>query len=61
MKFINYLTSIAGVEIFPMVSLFIFFLFFVGLIIYVFKSDKEEMLRMKSLPIEQDKKAITYE
>jgi len=54
MKFINYLTSIAGVEIFPMISLFIFFLFFVGLIIYVFKSDKQEMLRMKSLPIEQD-------
>lgn len=54
MKFINYLTSIAGVEVFPLVSLLIFFSFFVVLLFYVFRSDKQEMLRMKSLPFEQD-------
>ncbi len=37
MKFINYLESIAGVSIFPMISLMIFFIFFVSLIIYASK------------------------
>jgi cytochrome c oxidase cbb3-type subunit 3 len=54
MKFINYLTSISGIEVFPLVSLLIFFSFFVVLLFYVFRSDKQEMLRMKSLPFEQD-------
>jgi cytochrome c oxidase cbb3-type subunit 3 len=54
MKFINYLTSIAGVEVFPLVSLLIFFLFFVTLLFYVYKSDKQEIIRMKSLPFDQD-------
>jgi cytochrome c oxidase cbb3-type subunit 3 len=54
MKFINYLQSIAGVDIFPMISLLIFFIFFVLLIFYVFLSDKEEILIMKNLPLEQN-------
>ena len=33
MKFINYLEGIAGVGIFPMISLLIFFVFFIVLII----------------------------
>lgn len=37
MKFINYLESIAGISIFPMISLMIFFLFFITLIVYVSK------------------------
>jgi cytochrome c oxidase cbb3-type subunit 3 len=54
MKFINYLESIAGIDIFPMISLLIFFIFFVILIGYVMLSDKQEMLVMKNLPLEQD-------
>lgn len=54
MKFIHYLTSIAGVEIFPMISLLIFFSFFVVLLLYVYRADKREIMRMKSLPFEQD-------
>lgn len=54
MKFINYLESIAGIDIFPMISLIIFFVFFVILIGYVMLSDKQEMITMKNLPFEQD-------
>ncbi len=54
MKFINYLTSIAGVDIFPMISLMIFFLFFIGLLWYVFTTDKRDLQTLKNLPFEQD-------
>jgi cytochrome c oxidase cbb3-type subunit 3 len=54
MKFINYLESIAGIDIFPMISLIIFFVFFVILIGYVMLTDKQEMIAMKNLPLEQD-------
>jgi hypothetical protein len=52
MKFINYLTTIAGVDIFPMVSLLIFFLFFSGLIWFVMRADRSEMIRLKTLPLD---------
>jgi cytochrome c oxidase cbb3-type subunit 3 len=54
MKFINYLTQIAGVDIFPMISLMIFFSFFTGLIWYVMVADKSEIQALKNLPFEQD-------
>lgn len=50
MKFINYLESIAGVGIFPLVSLCIFFLFFVILIIWVLQVSKEHLTEMKNIP-----------
>jgi len=50
MKFINYLESIAGVGIFPLVSLCIFFLFFVILCIWALKVSKEHLDRMKNIP-----------
>ncbi|MBX7202209.1 MAG: CcoQ/FixQ family Cbb3-type cytochrome c oxidase assembly chaperone [Bacteroidia bacterium] len=53
MKFINYLSTIAGVDIFPLISLMIFFLFFIGLIWYVLQTDKQEMVRLKSIPLDQ--------
>lgn len=55
MKFINYLTSIAGVEIFPLISLLIFFLFFVTLTIYLFRADKSHIAYMAELPVENEK------
>lgn len=56
MKFINYLTSIAGIEIFPMISLLIFFGFFVVLGMYVIKVDKTKLKYLEALPIEKDNK-----
>jgi len=52
MKFINYLESIAGVSIFPMISLGIFFLFFIALLFYVFKIKKQHIIELKNIPFE---------
>jgi cytochrome c oxidase cbb3-type subunit III len=54
MKFKHYLETIAGVDIFPMISLIVFFVFFIVLLWYVVTSDKNEILAMKQLPLEQD-------
>ncbi len=53
MKFINYLESIAGIEIFPMISLTIFFTFFVLLTVWVFKVDKQRIIKMKNIPLNE--------
>jgi cytochrome c oxidase cbb3-type subunit 3 len=51
MKFRNYLETIAGVEIYPLISLIIFFAFFVGLLIYVLRLDNESLNKMRRLPL----------
>jgi len=51
MKFRNYLETIAGVEIFPLISLLIFFIFFVGLLVYVIRLDKKTVTGMKNIPL----------
>lgn len=55
MKFINYLTSISGIGIYPMISLLIFFSFFIVVIWYLFKADKNHIDHMKNIPLEEDK------
>ncbi len=54
MKFINYLTSISGVGIFPLISLLMFVAFFVFLGIYVLKADKNRLAYIASLPIDEN-------
>lgn len=56
MKFINYLESITGVAIYPMISLFIFLVFFILLSIYVFKADKQHIAEMKNIPFGNENK-----
>ena len=41
MKFIHYLERITGVGVFPMISLLIFFVFFIVLLAWVLKADKK--------------------
>ena len=53
MKFINYLESIAGIGIFPLISLALFFTFFIALIIWVFRVKNEHILEMKNIPLEK--------
>lgn len=53
MKFINYLESIAGIEIFPLISLTLFFTFFVVLTIWVIKVDKKRIVEMKNIPLNE--------
>ncbi|SDF77938.1 cytochrome c oxidase cbb3-type subunit 3 [Dyadobacter soli] len=51
MKFRNYLETIAGVGIYPLISLLIFFAFFVGLLFYVWGLDKRKLDKMRSIPL----------
>ena len=60
MKFINYLSDIVNVEIYPMISLMIFVLFFVSLIIYVIKSDKNYIQKMSDMPLDKNDDYLNY-
>lgn len=51
MKFINYLESITGIGVYPLVSLFIFLGFFTLVGIYVIKGRKEYFDHLSNLPI----------
>lgn len=55
MKFINYLEGIVGVEIFPLISLLIFFAFFITLTVYIFRADKKHFNYMSDLPLDTTK------
>ncbi len=52
--FSNYLKSIAGVEIYPIISLAIFFVFFVVLIYKLIKMDSSYIKQMEKLPFEPE-------
>lgn len=55
LKFVKgYMDSIDGIEIFPIISLLIFFTFFVGLFYWVFTAKKEYIKSVSNLPLEQD-------
>ena len=51
MKFRTYLENIVGIEIFPLISLIIFFGFFMSLLVFVFRIDKKSLKNMSSLPL----------
>lgn len=52
LKFIKHnLETISGVEIYPIISLMIFFTFFVGLFIWVIGYRKEKIKELSELPI----------
>ena len=53
MKFINYLQSISGVGIFPLLSLLIFFLFFSAVTWYIVKADKSYIDRASRIPLNE--------
>ncbi len=46
------LRSIENVEIWPSISLIIFFLLFIGVLIYVIRSDREFIKKMKEMPLD---------
>ncbi len=48
----NILQNIENIEIWPVISFVIFFVFFVGLLWWVFTRDKEFITKMKSMPIQ---------
>lgn len=55
LRFIKHnLTSIEGVDIYPLLSLLIFVLFFVVVLIRVVKMSKEDITELSSLPIDSE-------
>ncbi|MBW3468923.1 cbb3-type cytochrome c oxidase subunit 3 [Arthrospiribacter ruber] len=48
------LTSIENIEIYPIISLLIFVIFFVGMFIWVIRADKNYISRMKDLPFDEE-------
>ena len=53
LKYIKqYAESIKGIDIYPLISLFIFVLFFIAVLYYVRKMDKRNVDHMKHLPID---------
>ena len=53
----NVLQNISNIEIWPIISFVIFFIFFLCLLWYVFTVDKKFISRMASLPIEDQENA----
>lgn len=52
-KFIQqYTEKIDHVAIYPMISLFIFFLFFVVLLLMVRKMDKQKIIELSNIPLD---------
>lgn len=56
----NVLQSIDNIQIWPVISFVIFFVFFLCLLLWVFTADKKLINKMKNLPIESDQ-AVTNE
>ena len=54
MKFINYLQNIAGISIYPLISLLLFVAFFIVITWWVMKTDDARIDEMKQLPLEND-------
>ena len=52
--FKNYLQAIDGVEVYAIISMLIFVLFFIAIIIWLIKVDKLYIKKMEELPLEKD-------
>ncbi len=54
-KFIKkYAESMDGIDIYPMISLVIFFLFFIALLYYVKKMDNSKVNEISRIPLDQE-------
>jgi hypothetical protein len=48
----NILQSIQGVEIYPLISMMIFFGLFVAVIVWFFRADKRHLQKMAEMPLD---------
>ncbi len=53
MKFINYLEKISGVDIYALISFGIFFIFFLVMLTWVFKTDKKTIHTISRIPLDE--------
>jgi len=62
LKFVkHHLDTIAGVEIYPIISLLLFFIVFTTMLIIVLKMPKNSVEEISNLPLENDLKNNSYE
>lgn len=58
LKFVkNHMESITGIEIYPLISLLIFFTFFVILFWWVFTAKKDYIQKVSNIPLEDNIKS----
>lgn len=48
------LATIDGIEIYPIISLLIFIILFIGALIWVFKVDKNKIKELEQMPLSED-------
>lgn len=48
------LEAITGVSIYPMISFILFFTFFTGMLIWVFRQSKADITEISNLPLHDD-------
>ncbi len=56
MKFINYLESITGIGIYPLISFVLFFVFFLIVALYAFGADKKYLDEIAEIPLDINEK-----
>lgn len=62
LKFIkHHLDTINGIEIYPIISLLLFFLVFTAMLIIVIKIPKKNIEKLSNLPLDNDTKNNTHE
>ena len=57
--FKDVLQSIEGIGIYTIISMIIFILFFIGMIIWIFKVDKKYIKHMSELPLNENNKEVS--
>lgn len=58
MKVKHYLETITGIEIFPLISLVIFTVFFTAILWYVIRMDKDRVREVSQLPLDSDNPTV---
>ena len=59
LKFVkNHMDSITGIEIYPIISLLIFFIFFVVLFYWVITAKKDYITTVSNLPLDNENETI---
>lgn len=60
LKFIKHnMETISGIELYPIISLLIFFIFFVGLYSWVFTYNKDKINEMSNIPFSGEENDAT--
>ncbi|MBC7388441.1 MAG: CcoQ/FixQ family Cbb3-type cytochrome c oxidase assembly chaperone [Opitutaceae bacterium] len=55
LKFIKqHVSSISGIEIYPLISFVLFFAFFIGVAIWVIKGNKQHFKDMSQIPLDNN-------